>query len=337
MEEILVDNAKMSCFICDATRDPFFSAQLSHTSSTKTSFSEVIRTFVGKFHEFEILEDDLICQTCIMLLEELDELHSQSQQIERMLMTQIYRKYNVDSDDPPIYEIKEEQLQIFNLSQFCKQAEYKCVQCPFSTPNEDSIIPHWKLHKALNGQTKKPEKNKMSVKLYQCSVCSTAFSVVNLLAFHMELFHSDKIERSTLEIDRLDAIETDIVKNELNFTVDALEIDRPDENEIEVDTETLADYRDDEDDDYQDVDDNSKPEIQVDQDEYLRCPICEFCAVQANAMLSHIQDKHGRINFQTERRKCQFCDVIFREESGIIDHLMTHSEVVYNCTICGQV
>lgn len=351
MEEILPDESKMSCFICDATGDPFFSAKLSHTSSSKTSFSEVIRSFVGKFHEFEILDDDLICQTCITLLEELDELNSKSLQVERILMAQIYRKYHVDTDDRPIYDIKEKQLQIFDLNPFSKQAAYQCQmeKCQFSTKFEDSLIPHWKFHEALSNQTVKAENNKPQMMLYQCSVCSTAFSVVNLLAFHMELFHSDKIVRPSLEIDALDAAESDTVyKHEPHPMIgDVLDIDdTPELNEanaetgidadpeVDAETDTAPEY--DDVDDYQDSDE-TRPEIQVDQDEYLRCPICEFCAVQADAMVSHIEGKHGHINFQKERRKCQFCRAIFSELNDIIGHLLSHPEVVYNCTICGQV
>lgn len=309
---------KMSCFICEIPGPRLFNVKLSQTSCTNTTYSDLIRTFVWKSYEFEIFDEDAVCQTCCTLLEELDRFYSKSREIESILMTQICRKYQVDVNESPVYAVNEQQLQLFSLIPFAKSREYRCHKCSFATAHADCLVPHYKLHDIEeNGHEDQP----IEEYAFQCRFCDAFLADENLLEFHVELFHTEKTaNESELDYEHFDVApvsattygkaETDTNSESNEYHADAIE---------------------------HDIDADDQAEVKIEEIVHLRCPVCAFCCIQQKAMDNHVRAIHGRRSFKQERPKCQFCDDLFDNMMSLVEHSKNHPEISFKCCVCDMV
>lgn len=289
---------KMSCFICGLADEQLFSVDLSQTNDGKIIYSDLIQSFVKDQYEFAIFADDVVCQTCCVLLEELNEYQSKADEIKNLLMTQICRKYQVEANDTSqIYSLNEKHLDLFNLIPFVqKSKKYNCRKCSFTTEHADCLVPHYKWHESEEKVDVKQEFNVEHV--YQCSYCEALLANRDLLKFHNRLFHAENGD----EFEVLDA------KLSIEYVDPAIM-----ETQNECDAERV---------------------VEID---HLRCPLCEFCSHQSAGVQMHIRNVHAKRSFRRNRVRCQHCDTLFSNLTDIIEHSTAHPELIYKCCACEMV
>lgn len=311
----------MACFICETIDQNLINVNSELTRFSKTAFKEIICTFVTKQYEFEIYDEDMICQTCKMLLENLDKYYSKAREIENICMAQIYRKYQVESIESHIYNINEKQLRLFNLVPFTKQRVYTCEECGFVTNYEDCIVPHYKFHEENTRQNDATEDNN---EVIICDICLTTVADENSIMFHNELFHKSmsnaKLEIGKIEIDENTTSSTDST-SELNKTLqyDEQYIDEPRTDLLSNDVCGM------------------QSEVQLEEIVHLRCSLCDYCSLQFIGMRNHIAIVHGKLSFKYERKSCQLCGAIFNNLNDIIKHAESHPETTFKCCVCALV
>lgn len=316
----------MSCFICESIDQNLINVNSEFTKFSKIVFKEIVCAFVTKHYEFEIYDEDVMCQTCKILLDNLDEYYYKARQIENICMAQIYRKYQVETRESHIYDINEKQLRLFNMVPFTKQCVYTCEQCGFVTNYEDCIVPHYKFHEDNDGQndTCEDEDDNENQQLYECDICSTTVSGKNLMAFHSELFHNSRpIIKSELI-----KIETDVdAQNSMNFSSEINAAAKDEKQYVEEPRPDLL------------ADDvcGMQSEIQLAEIVHLRCPLCEFCSLQIIGIKNHIVTAHGKLSFKSEWNWCNMCEVTFNNLNDIILHAECHPETTFKCCVCALV
>lgn len=313
----------MACFICESIEQNLINVNSEFTRFSKTSFKEIICAFVTKQYEFEIYDEDMICQTCKMLLEHLDKYYSKAREIENIFMAQIYRKYQVESIESHIYNINDKQLRLFNLVPFTKQCVYTCEECGFVTNFEDCIVPHYKFHEENARENDATEDNE-DQQLAVCDICLTTAADENSITFHNELFHKStsnvKLEIGKIEVD----------ENTINYTDTTSELNKTQEYDEQYIDEPRTDF----------ISNDGcgiQSEVQLAEIVHLRCPLCEYCSLQFFGMKNHIAIIHGKLSFKYERKSCLLCDTIFNDLNDIILHAKSHPETTYKCCVCALV
>lgn len=287
----------MSCFICNIVDEQLFNVELSQTNDGKVIYSDLLRSLVKDSYEFEIFADDAVCPTCCVLLEEIYKFKTKAQEIENILMTQIYRKYQVEATEPPIYSVNEQHLELFNLLPFAQKSLYNCHKCSFSTEYVDCLVPHYKLHESEANVDVKQEL--LDEHVFQCTHCEELLANIGLLRFHMRLFHPEaSIEDADYSIEIVDAEET-----------------------AEVDSDAKKSTIDD----------------RVEEINHLRCPLCEFCSVQSQKIRTHLRGVHAKRSFRHARVQCQYCDSLFTSFDSMVAHSTAHPERIFKCVACDMV
>lgn len=312
---------KMSCFICEIAEERLFNVKSSLTTVSNSTYYDLIRTFVWKTYQFEIFDEDAVCQTCCVLLEELESFYSKSSEIESVLMAQICRKYQVDMNETPVYEINNQHLQLFNLVPFTKRDIYSCHKCSFFTIHEDCLVPHYKLHEVADSVVKEEP---IEEHLFQCTICETLLANMDLLQFHIQLFHNDIAENLKETI-------AETMDEKYNMTIISGIVE--DEEEIMHGEEHFSKHTEPQSDAANEV----YPEIKIEEIVHSRCPLCEFCCVQPEIMDKHVRSVHGRRSFRLQRVKCQHCVAMFDNLNSLIKHASVHQEKSYKCCSCEMV
>lgn len=133
----------LKCFICDQQADNN-GVFINKTKTEKSGkeYQQMLKNVIGESCTITIFDTDVFCQTCKVLIEELDSLQCESQSVTEMLSRQVFRKYNIKDTSEIILNVDVASAETFEyrVNNFC------CLKCDFTTNLQDGLSPHYKLH-----------------------------------------------------------------------------------------------------------------------------------------------------------------------------------------------
>lgn len=286
----------LKCFICDQPAD----SNCVFINKTKTDksgkeYHEMLKNVIGESCTITIFDSDVFCQTCKVLIEELDSLQCESQSVTEMLSRQVFRKYNIKDTSEIVLNVDVASAETFEygINNFC------CLKCDFTTSFQDAISPHYKLHEIQDRIERESEneiiayspepiefdepiaeeiieENKVS-----CSRCKKIFNSVKLLGVHL--------------------VECLTKSNNLSINRKTSEVSK-------------------------DVDDLKK--------EYF-CTICQTHFITEDTFQEHVQNHCSNLIELSSLHKCRICFKNFNDFFDLLTHLKNHQNVgIYKCPFC---
>lgn len=178
---------KMSCFICDLVTSETYKIFDTITLYRGIPLYNVLYDFISKYFDVEIDDADIVCNTCNTLLDALNRFRCEFDNVERMLQSQITRKYKL------------KETQVCRLTKHFHKGTNKrfgCVECSFETDFVDCLMPHNWLHEHqtdfVNTSTASLVDHSFGTNI--CDNCNVDFSTSELLELHLLEFHADKVD-----------------------------------------------------------------------------------------------------------------------------------------------
>lgn len=187
----------MSCFICDLVSSETHSIIDTRTLYRDMPLDNVVYDFISKYFDVEIEDEDIVCDTCVALLEALDRFRCELEDVERMLLLQINRKYKLG--EAQICPVDDETAQRYQKGTYQR---FACVDCSFETDFADCLMPHsWRHDYQPDFKKRSPIETDHLLDADVCSVCDLAFSCGELLESHFHEFHGDLVTTDVVNDD----------------------------------------------------------------------------------------------------------------------------------------
>lgn len=216
-------DSEMSCFICGLVSYETHSIIDTRTLYRDITLDNVVYDFISKYFDIEIEDEDIVCDTCVALLEALDRLRCELEDVERMLLLQVNRKYKLG--EARVCPMDDRTAQRYQKGTY---ERFACVECSFETDFADCLMPHsWRHDYQPDFKKRSPIETDHSIDADVCSVCDLVFSCGELLEWHFQEFHGDLVT-------------TDVV-NEDASSPDQQEIDEQGVNDDNVNNEEITD------------------------------------------------------------------------------------------------
>lgn len=180
-------NYKMTCFICDLRSTPnVYNINKIRSKYRNIPLTEIIYEFIGNSFEINVSDDAVICGTCKLLLDTIDEYNIQMENIENLLMKQIRRTYKLNDDETQICTLDAETIKLFTKGS--SENRFSCVECTFQTNIQDCLIPHSWMH-TKNQERTTVSRNNHHIADHICFHCNLSFPNENWFQSHNFLFH----------------------------------------------------------------------------------------------------------------------------------------------------
>lgn len=126
--------------------------------SSKLAYSDTVYKLLNTdSFDIKFNDDDVICECCSILMEEMHKFQCESKRIEDMLIQQISRNYNLTDITPTNIEyLDDASRKTFTVD---KYMVYTCLQCnKFTTMHQDRLKPHYECHELRQSFPKSDEK-----------------------------------------------------------------------------------------------------------------------------------------------------------------------------------
>lgn len=151
----------MQCFICAQDFNIGYwdgkkcTEQMKNTNCT---ISSILTEILGSDFEIIINENDMICATCLILLEDLHGFQRKASILKQLVLRQVSRTYNLAEQFEDI-PIDEKALRTFYRNQY---EEYCCKRCYYKTRFLDTVTPHFLFHSRYHSAERERPENQMN-------------------------------------------------------------------------------------------------------------------------------------------------------------------------------
>lgn len=138
----------MDCFICSHRSvapigNTGFLIKKEFTKFTDQSVEDAIKKLIGNTLDVTIDEQNIICITCLTLINELDRITYETSLLERILTRQIKRNYQLEMHENQLLDIDGIALLSFNIND---NGMHSCKRCMNVVQCLDEVAAHYKYH-----------------------------------------------------------------------------------------------------------------------------------------------------------------------------------------------
>lgn len=288
----------LKCFICDQQTDNngvFINK--TQTEKSGKEYQQMLKNVIGESCTITIFDTDVFCQTCKVLIEELDSLQCESHSVTEMLSRQVFRKYNIKDTSGIILNVDVSSAETFEY----REDNFCCLKCDFMTNFQDALSPHYKLHEI---QDRIDKENENDIIVYSPEPPESNEPIIEQI-----------IEENKVTCSRCKQI-FNSVKSLGNHLVECLTKN----NNLSINRKTPE---------------NPDKEIEVMTKEYF-CTICQANFFAEDTFQEHVASHcSSLIDLPTPEHKCRICSKNFNDFFELLSHLKSHQSIeLFKCPFC---